>query len=326
MRRLFCLCLAFLLLPSFALCQNASWDAAFAAIDALKAPGLSQDASFSDAGGWLSVTVTQSGQIAPMTEGTQYIGLVFDAATGERVGWEDIFIDGDAAAERMERIASESTFQNAYSEYTDISPMPRDSFIIEDGVLTVFYPATQLSWFSGRSGGFSYYAYELEGLLSEGVPLEKGDPARAGEALDAALEKGALPGPLAEWALGRSLLDADAALGLVDVPDLSREYAIYRFEAPEMRGVSLLSTVDDANVAVIEGIMAERIDFGGLCTGVSTKTECFAALGEPTGVGILQGADAYSRLPNGERMLYTKGEHTVEMHFVDDVLYSVAIF
>lgn len=330
MRRFLCAMLSLpwivlLLSAPVSLAQEGAMDAILSAIDAMKTPGLEQDAAFEEAGGWLSATVTQKGQIAPMMEGVQTHGIVVDMATGERVTFADLFIDEDAAAERMERIAEESTYKNAYSEYNEITPMPRDSFVVTQDVLTVYYPATMLSMFSGRSGGFSYYAYELEGLLREGVPLLSGDSANAREALWTALSAGALPGPLAEWALGRSMAEADEALSLVDVPDLSHDFALYRFEAPEMRGVSLLSFSDDEESAVIEGIMAERIDFSGLFPGVSTKAMCLEALGEPARTETVADADAYSRLPNGETLLYEGEGNALAFHFVGDMLQSVTL-
>ncbi len=330
MRRFFCLLLAGLLLAApCALAQGAPWDAILSAVQALNPDGLSQDAQFKEAGGWMSAIVSQEGMIAPRLEGTQWHGLVYDTETGEPVAWDDLFADGDAAAARMEEIAEESTYDNAYAEYNQITPLPRESFAVYDGVLTVYYPAEQLSHFSGRSGAFSFYAYELDGLLNEGVPLAAGDVAGAKTAMAAALTDGALPAPLDEWKLGGSMSDAADKLGVVDVPDLTHDFAVYRFEAPEMRGVSLLAKPDEENVntASIAGIMAERIDFSGLQTGVSTREECVAALGEPAETVAVDASDAYSRLPVGEALMWSgDGKTVLELHFAEGVLYSVTLW
>ena len=326
MRRVFlCLLAGFLLFVPGGLAQGGGLDAAFSAIEGLRLAGCGQDVAFFESGAWMSAVVVQSGPIAPMMEGTQVDGLIFEMETGERVGWDDLFIDGDAAAERMEDIAEASIYRNAYGEYDGIRPMPRDSFALLGQQLTVYYPAERLATFSGRSGAFSFYAYELDGLPADGVPLAAGNVDDAAAALLDAYLGGFLPGFLMDWPVGRPMTEARDALGLEDVPNWSLDYALYRFEAPQMRGVTLLSSSDDVNTAVIEGVMAERIDFSGLCTGVTPRAACVAALGEPELVEEISGADAYSRLPDGETLVYQGFGREVRLHFVSDILHSITI-
>lgn len=321
MRRILILMLTiFLMGVPGALAEQADmpWDIILEAVAALNPDGLTQNAEFVQAGTWMSVTVSQEGFIAPRMQGVQYYGLVFALPEGERIAWEDVFIDGDAAAARMEEIASASLHFNTYSEYNEVSPVPRESFTVQDGVLTVYYPATQLSCFSGRSGGLSFYAYELDGLLAPDVPLHAGDPAQAGSALNQALESAALPGPLSAWAIGRPMQEAADALGLVDVPDFDEHYAQWMFEAPQMRGVTLLSAreMDQVETAVISGIRTTRIDFSGLQTGISTREACLAALPD----GAEAGEDA-----NGDTLSWQEGNIRLVLHFVDDVLHQVSL-
>lgn len=328
MRRFFCCLLVSLLLAAPAvMAEDMPWDIILDAVDALRVEGLEQEAVFDQADTWMSVTVIQSGMIAPRLSGTQYIGLVFDLLTGETVTWDRFFSDGDEAAARMEAIAQDAVYDNAYAEYNQITPMPRDSFTVTCDILTVYYPATQLSHFSGRSGGFCFYAYELEGLLREDIPLKAGDVTQAVQALDKALTDGALPGPLAGWSLGGAMSEASEELGLVDVPDLTYDYAVYHFDAPYMRGISLLSLPeeDNADTAMIAGIYARRIDFSGLCTGIATIEECKAALGEPDSTSIVNEADMYCRLPEGITLGWIGEGRILEMHFVEDILHSVTL-
>ncbi len=329
MRRFFCLFLMGMLLAgSAAVAQGTPWDAILTAVEKLNPDGLEQEAEFHEAGGWISAIVSQKGRIAPQMEGTQWFGRVFDMATGEPITWDDVFADGDAAAERIQALAEASAYDNAYAEHNQIAPVPRDSFSVRDGVLTVYYPAEQLSHFSGRSGAFSFCAYELDGLVREGVPLAQGDSGQAKEAFEAALAEGAFPEPLSEWKLGGEMGEAAEALGLVDVPDLTYDAAMYRFEAPEMRGVTLLAAPLDEDVdrAVIIGIMAERMDFSGLKTGISSREACVTALGEPDSGEMVETADAYSRLPTGETLKWIRGDKALEMHFIDGILFSVSLW
>ena len=328
MRRLFCcLIIVWLLAVSVSVAERPPLDTVFEAVEGFRAEGFTHSAEFIEAGPWLSAVVMKEGHFEGVGKGTEWIGMVFDLETGERITWDDLFVDGDTAASEIERIAEVSSDNNAYSEYRNVSPVPRDRFAVSDETLTVYYPVDQLSHFSGRCGAFSFYAYELSGLLKEDIPLKAGDSALAKEALTAALSEKALPGPLSKWAVGGQMIDAKNELTLVDVPDLTYDYAIYRFEAPEMRGVSLLSNPDEdrAETAAIAGVMAERIDFSGLFAGLSSREDCVAALGNPDETVSVGEADAYSRLPVGETLRWLGEGVALEMHFVENILHSVTI-
>lgn len=302
-------------LLSAPLCAGA--DAMNALFDALDALG-GEDAAFSVVGELLCATARKGGET---------YGFVFSDETGERMAWDDLFADGDAAAARLEEIAAAWTYANAYGGFENLSPMPRDNFALDERGLTVFYPASQLTNLSGSQFGVWFDAYELEGLLSENVALARGDAGGAAEALRTALETGLLPGLPEQTALGGGMAAAADALGLVDVPDVKRGAAVWAFEAPVMRGASLLSAPDalSKESAAITGAFALRIDFSGLIPGESTKEACIRALGAPDETARVAGADAYDRLPDGETLLWRGEAALLEMHFVENILYSVAI-
>lgn len=310
-----------------AFAQDMDWAPVFAAVEAANPKGLEQEVAFDEAGDWLSVTLAQTGQLAGWIEGTQWSGMVFAMPEMTPVTWDDVFTDGDAAAARIEEIAGADGEANAYAEYTEISPVPRDSFTVVDGVMTVYYPVDQLSYFSGRSGAYSFYAYELDGLLAEGVPLTVGDMAQAKDTLAEVLETGALPGPLKAWTIGLPVADAEDVLGLVDTPDLKDNVAVWQYEAPQMRGISLLSAVDAERTVgdTISGILAKRMDFSGLCTGIATQEDCIAALGTPDYTDTVDTADAYSLLPVGETLTWEGETHTFSMHFAENTLHAILL-
>lgn len=327
MRRLFLfvlVCLLFAAPAALSQENQKTTDALFAALDE-KAPGammIPGGVSFFEEGPYMTAVARIEN-----LDVTEWAGLVYDTQAGAFVAWDDLFTDGDAAAAKLEAIAEASSYANAYAEHNRISPMPRDNFAVFDGQLTVYYPSQQLSHVSGQAGAFSFYAYELDGLLKEGVPLFKGDPAKAREVLSHALSEGALPGSLSAVKLGGAMREAAETLGLVDVPDLTYDFAVYRFEDPKMRGVSLLSGTDEehAETAVIRGIYAKRMDFSGLITGFTTRQACVQALGEPDAAMAVETADAYSRLPVGETLLYRGEGRAMEFHFTDGVLHSVTL-
>lgn len=322
MRRFLAIILGLSLLASTALAADLgkATDALFDAIMGLEKPP--QGVTFAEAGPWMSGVAGQAD-----ANWRWWRGFVYDMQTEAMLTWDDLFADGDFAAAQLEAIAQAGQYDNAYAEHTDIVPMPRDNFAVADDQLTVYYPPEQLSYFSGRAGAFSFYAFELDGLLRETVPLAVGDVAKAGAARDEVLAQGALPGALSPWALGSPMADAAQALDLVDVPDLTHDYAVWHFEAPQMRGVALLSSCDedDEATATITGIQTERIDFSGLCTGIATRDTCVATLGEADRAETLASADAYSRLPEGETLYWDGDVASLALHFFGDVLHSVAL-
>ena len=293
-------------------------DAMGALFDAIDALG-GENAQFSVVGGLLCAAAQKDGET---------YGFVFDSATGERLTWDDLFTDGDAAASALEQNAAGWVYDNAYGDFENIAPMPRENFALDETGLTVYYPAAQLRNLSGTQFGLQFDAYELEGLLRENIALQRGDTAQAENVLETALREGALPGLPAEAAIGGGMAQAAQTLGLTDVPDGKRDAAVWTFEAPAMRGVELLSAPEDTDTqsATICGVFARRIDFSGLIAGETTKEACLAALREPDETRTVASADAYDRLPEGETLVWRGEAALLEMHFVENILYSVTIF
>lgn len=256
----------------------------------------------------------------------KWLCVVYDAENEAVITWDDLFVDADAAAAHIEALAAAAMADNAYAEYKEVAPVPRENFMIREDQLYIYYPPTQLSYFSGHAGVMAFYAYELDGLLKEGVPLAKGDAAAAKAALSEALETHTLPGV---WvAVGDAMRLADSSFVLVDVPDYKDDYAVWHFEAPQMRGAALLSSREDDRVdtATITGIHTERVDFDGLQTGVSTMADCLAALGEPqTRTTNTAENAAYALIPDGQSLCWQQGGYTLSLNFVEDILHSITL-
>lgn len=298
-------------------------DALFTAIQAGVPAGKTQTGTeFTEAESWMSAVVT-----CEDADYTEWYGFVYSGDADGLVGWDGLFADEEAAAARIETIAEASVYANAYAEHNQIVPVPRDNFALVDGQLVVYYPPEQLSHFSGRAGAFAFYAYELDGVLRDDVPLTRGDVAQADQGLAETLAAGRLPGALEAWTLGTAMQAADDALGLVDVPDVKDGEAVWHFEAPEMRGVAFLSPdgVNRVDSAVIGGVHAERIDFYGLQTGVATETACVAVLGEPDARETVTDGGAYALLPAGEQLTWQGTNAALSMHFIDGTLHSVTL-
>jgi len=272
-------------------------------------------------GDWTSVRVTVYGMVAPRLEGMQVYGMVYETETCRRITWEDLFSDPERAAEIIAETVYASSDGNAYSQYDQVEPVPRDNFSFENGVLTVWYPADQLSHFSGRCGGVSLYPKQLEEVYLETVPV-----LREGS-LEEILSSGRLPAPLHQIQIGDDMAFADQLYTVKDVPDEAYDYALYRFEAPETARAAILADREETDVetAKIKGIMSEHFDLFGLTTGYASREECVLLLGEPDRVQAVETSDGYSRLNVGES-LYWQGETCeLELHFADGILRSVAL-
>ena len=298
-------------------------EAFFSVVMEKEPTAVAEDIGFYEEGSWQSAVFRFKDQ-----DFTKWIGAVFNPEADAVVTWEDLFTDGDAAAERIEAIILADMDNNAYSEYKEVAPVPRDNFALRDGQLCIYYPPTQLSYFSGRAGAYSFYAYELDGLLQDDVPLTKGDTAQAKQSVEGALASGMLPGLPDLCAIGKPIKDVADVMTLVDVPDYKDEYAVWRFEAPEMRGVLLLSGKDDDRVdtAIITGIHVERTDFSGLQPGISTFDLCNNATGESGERGTVEGVNAaYALVPDGASLAWKNDRTKLSMHFVEEVLSSITL-
>lgn len=298
-------------------------EAFFSVVMEKEPTAVAEDIGFYEEGSWQSAVFRFKDQ-----DFTKWIGMVFNPDADALVTWEDLFVDGDAAAEHIEALALADMDNNAYAEYKDVAPVPRDNFALRDGQLFIYYPPTQLSYFSGRAGAYSFYAYELDGFLQEGVPLAKGDTAQAKQAVETALLSGTLPGLPDICAIGKPMKDVADVMTLVDVPDYKDEYAVWRFEAPEMRGVVLLSDKDDDRVetATITGVHAERMDFSGLQPGIATFDTCNTATGESGGRGTVEGVNAaYALVPDGEFLAFEDGGMKLSLHTVEGILHSITL-
>lgn len=293
-----------------------------ALFEALKEGAPGAQATFAQQGSWMSAVAQREG-----VRFTEYVAFAYDMEGNRMATWDDLFVDADAAAEHIAALAEASYEANSYSEYSDVTPVPRGNFALREGQLFLYYPPEQLSYFSGHAGAFAFYAYELSGLVKEGAPLLPGDLSEAGKGLLETLEAGSLPGALSAITLGMPMAEADERLRAIDVPDVRGDRAVWRYEAPEMRGVLLLSSLDEDRIVqdTLTGIHAERIDFYGLQTGIATLDDCLQALGKPDGIWMLDEENPYALMAAEETLLWGNEGVELLLGFQEGVLKSVTL-
>lgn len=276
--------------------------------------------------GVLSVLVSALGEMENGRMGQMYTGLNFDLLTGKGIAVEDLFTDVDSAFIYMEGKLDEQVAPglSGYMENDQLIPIPQDNFFLTPEGITFFYPQEQFSMLSGYSGGCSFFWYELKDYLNlgEGSPLAKlgaGDslalsPDSAGR-IQEAVKAGQLPGIDAR--IGENLTDVFAKYRLLVDPDYYPGGRFFELEAPEFRGVWLLSDAltESYDASQVQGIRADRVNLYGLQPNVTTREEWQAVLGQPESTTELDEYTAEDyRLPAGTSDYYRFGDNRLLLH------------
>ncbi len=270
---------------------------------------------------WTNVRYIVTGRLAPGLDGTQTYGRVYRTDNALNVTWNDLFNDPDSAAEHLETVVANLTEENDYAAYRQTTPIPRDNFVIENGVMTVWYPADQLSHFSGDSAGYCFYPQDLQAFWSDSLPL-----LRQGDPLSVLTGKN-FPEPLAEAVIGKSIAELADTWKMIDVPDTLNDAVCYRFELPAIQGGLILAAPGETDIqtARVAGIFTRNFDLYGIRTGSTGREEAEAILGKPDLVCTKEEAGLYDRLPAGETLYWNGEDCRLELHFSEGILYSIAL-
>lgn len=286
----------------------------------------------------LSVSVSAYGEMPGGRMGQTYSTVNYDLATGRPITVSDLFADVEGAFSLMEqKLEDEVRPQlSGYLENDALTPIPRDNFFLTPDGITFYYPQDLFSLLSGYSGGCSFDYYELKDYLnvSEGSILST---LGAGEFLnitpdtatrvaqDAAAGK--LPGIGA--AIGDSLMKRLDEYRLLVEPDYYPGGRFFEVEAPELRGVWMLTDAltESYDQNQVLGLRADRINLYGIQTGITTIDEWRTALGQPESSAEIDETTAEDyRLSAGTSDYYTFGENKLRLHAnMEGVLESVQL-
>lgn len=286
----------------------------------------------------LSILIEAEGKMPNGRQGQEYTALTYDLTTGNRLTLDALFADSASAVSVMEEWAEASleAEMTGYTEHNAVSPLPVDSFTLDEDGLTFWYPADQLQWLSGYSGACQFRYDELQSLLrtdSDGLParlglLEKPLSAKAAaELIVQSVQSGKLPHlPVA---LGDSIPQVTEAYRLSRTPDAFPGGRYFVLEAPAFREILVISDSlegDDAN-AVVEGIQQRRGGLGGLMIGKTTRQDWQAILGQPDENVTMSESMAYDYgLPAGAYDRYLFGENELRLYADEnDVLSAIQL-
>ena len=263
-----------------------------------------------------SVVISAKGKLPGKRDGHSWAAMAYDLHTGERLTLDDLFADVDAAVARMEQIAEETLSDelNGYMEYSDILPLPVESFTLDENGITFWYPAEQFSLLSGYSGACQFWYEELDGLWLDQENVQLSD-AEIKTAISAGIAEGKLPHVPVQ--MGQSMQQVTQQYRLLRTPDEFPGGRYFVLGDPAFRQILVISDALSAEYSqsVVEGIQLRRGGLYGLVIGRTTQQRWREVLGQPDENVAFSENMAYDYdLPAGQYDVYHYGENQLRLH------------
>lgn len=259
-----------------------------------------------------SAVISAKGKLPKVRDGHAYTALSYDLTTGQRLALADLFTDVEAAVSRMEAIAEASLSEelNGYMAYSQLTPLPRDSFTLDETGITFWYPAEQFSLLSGYAGAVQFWYEELDGLWQESW-VEALSAQEQKKRIETSVAEGALPHVDAR--MGQSIAELEESYRLLRVPDEFPGGRYFLFEDAAFRGVRVISNTLESDV--VEGVQLLRGALHGLVIGQSTQADWRNVLGAPGETIDFSQNMAYDYgLPAGMSDVYHFGGNELRLH------------
>lgn len=278
----------------------------------------------------LAALFTAEGRMPNGRPGYRQTPLMIDLSGAQPLGPDAIFKNPEEAALALEYLAEEAFSEDLsnYLDFSAISPLPLERFLLTGQGITIYYPEGGLTWLSGRAASLVFLYHELADILhleegsllfALGVPGKLELQADSGEQIRQKVEQGILPG--LDAALGGDLDALIEKNKLKYDPEGFPEGSAYHLEEDAYRGTQVLSRDGTA----ISGILGKRMNLFGLVTGKTGREEALAALGQPSAEVVMDGSlAALYTLPAGQMVTYFIGENQLRLHYDSGgILYAV---
>ncbi len=240
-----------------------------------------------------------------------------DLTTGESLPMDRFFTDGDAARAFLAAYLDEQVAPDlsAHLAAGSLTPIP-DTYTVSPAGLTLYYDIGTFRTLGDRAGTVTVLWGEFpRELLSSPIALAHLDfPEDAKNALSAALTEG-LPGIPAR--LDESVAELVEAHRLLTDPDIYEGGRMIALEDGAFRQVWILTDAltEEFDQSVVQGIRADRLNFLGLCTGVTAQAQWREALGQPDTTLTVDETQAESwRILPGSSDYYTLGDYRLRLH------------
>lgn len=283
----------------------------------------------------LTVLMEAHGRMPAGRPGSMMEPMMFRLSDGALISGESVFLDRNAAQEVIDAYIDEHIVPDL-SVYLDpfmLTPAPLERLVADKTGVTIYYPAEEFTSLSGRGVAIHLAFHELPELWD----FEAGHTlALMGLAADAwmlqpesaqnianSVSEGLLPGLPVQ--LGEAVQPLADRFG----QPLDTEYfpagEKHYLEDAIFRQTYVISDADNAQDAVVTGIVSQRLGLYGLLPGVTTRNACEETLGVPfTTLPMDAGtAEAYG-FSEGELLTYLFGQNSLMLAFgYDQVLTAI---
>lgn len=271
-----------------------------------------------------SVCFTVSGNIRFGRYAQETHAALLNADTGEALPIDSVLgvTEDEAALAAEAYLWDVQDTLNAYLDAGELVPVPLDNVCFDARGMTIHYPAERFSYFSGNAGAVELRWYELEQLLGRTMPCAQ---MSAEEVLSAAAE--GMLADVHELHVGDGLHATLEAYGTLTEPDYITDGEIYEFECAALRGVYAIAArgAESDEAAKITAVRSNRVQLGALSTGVSTRNDAHAFLGEPAeGESLDADTAEYLRLQEGMVDIYRTGDNKLRLYYDADGCFYAA--
>ena len=242
----------------------------------------------------------------------------YDLSTGREITFADLFTDADAAADLIGTYLDEQVTPelSAHLAAGSLTPLPAN-FTVSPTGLTLYYDIDSFRTLSDKAGTVTILWCEFPAeLLAHSIA--KGHltfPQDAATILTESLAEGAFPGVPA--ALDQPMQELIDRYALLTDPDIYEGGRMIALEDGAFRQVYILTDAltEAFDQSMVQGVRADRLNFHGLCTGVTTMDMWRAALGQPETTLTVDEERAESwRIVPGTSDYYTFGDCRLRLH------------
>lgn len=249
----------------------------------------------------------------------------YDTRTGAEITFADLFSDVEAATAYIETYLDEQVAPelSAHLAAGSLTPIPEE-FTISPTGMTLYYDIDAFRTLSDKAGTVTILWAELRDYLR----LSQADVLTAiganghialgedGEYhIPDALQTGSFEGIPA--AIGQPMQDLIDRYALLTDPDIYEGGRMIALEDGAFRQVWILTDAltEEFDQSVVQGIRADRLNFYGLCTGVTTMDDWREVLGTPDNTLTVNEERAESwRIVPGTSDYYTFGDYRLRLH------------
>lgn len=265
-----------------------------------------------------SCAILASGAVENSRSTQVWSSVNFDLTTGKEITFADLFTDADEAAAFIEDYLNEQVVPelSAHLAAGSLTPIP-ETFTLTSTGLTLHYDINAFRTLSEKAGTVTILWSEFPaGMVI--FPLAQRH-LRFHEDARAIFERMIPAGCFAciPAGIGQDVQDLVNRYALLTDPDIYEGGRMISLEEGSFRQVWILTDAlkEDFDRSTVQGIRADRLNYHGLRTGITTVDEWRAALGKPdTTLAVNEDRAEAWRIVPGSSDYYTFGDYRLRLH------------